>query len=355
MADAYRIGRIWGIDIELHWTFIALLLVTLWLSLYSGIFLFIIIVLLFACVLIHELAHSYVSLMNKIRVSRIMLLPLGGVSIIDINNIDPRIEFNIAVAGPLMSFLLGAIFGFFVIFAPPGPITELLQTLFLLNVLLGAFNLLPAFPTDGGRVFRSYLERKHDEYVATQLTVKASNIVLALLVIGTLVYVMLINAPFYSKEFTFLWMLLIAFFLYNGAQAEKETMEVKRASRGVRLGAIASKKFAFVESNSDVQKLYNTVRKTKEHLLITRIGEDYAYVNLLRKEKIKPDAFARDIATKIPSVDISENIVDALESMESNEAGIAAVTHRGRLVGIITLAHIQAFLSLHILRSKKHK
>ncbi len=355
MADAYKIGKIWGIDIELHWTFVALLLVTLFISLYSGPFLFVIIVLLFACVLIHEFAHSYVSLKNNIRVSRIMLLPLGGVSMIDTTEIAPGIEFNISIAGPLMSFLLGAIFGVLVVFSPPGSITELLQLLFLLNVLLGGFNLLPAFPMDGGRVFRSYLERKYDEYKATQLTIRASNVVLALLIIGTLAYLLVVNAPFASKEFDFLWTLLIAFFVYSGSQGEKQMMEVKRQSRGVRLSSLASKRFVFVDDNSDLQKLYGAVRKTKEHLLITKVGDDYAYVNLLRKERLKPETFARDIAVKIPSVDANENIVDALESMETNESGLAAVTRKGKLVGVVTLSHIQAFLSLHMARAGKHK
>jgi Zn-dependent protease len=357
MADAYKIWKIWGIDIELHWTFIALLLVTFFISIQSGLFLFVIIVLLFACVLIHELAHSYVSLRNGIRVSRIVLLPLGGVSMIDTTEIDPRIEFNISIAGPLMSFLLGSIFGMLAIFTPPGALTELLQLLFLLNMLLGGFNLLPAFPMDGGRVFRSYMERKHDEYRATQLTISASNVVLALLIVGTLVYVIAINPSLslYSKEFTFLWTLLIAFFVYSGAQSEKEMMEVKKQSRGVRLRSLASNRFAFVDANSDVQKLYDTVRKTREHILITRLDGSYAYVNLLRKEKLRPDTLARDIAIKIPSVDIRENIVDALESMESNESGIAAVTQRGKLVGVVTLSHIQAFLSLHVLKQRRGK
>ncbi|MCL5239480.1 MAG: site-2 protease family protein [Candidatus Marsarchaeota archaeon] len=356
MADALKIARIWGIDIDLHWTFIALLLVTLYISIYSSLILFVIIVLLFVCVLVHELAHSFVSLRNGIPVSRIMLLPLGGVSIIDLANIDPRVEFNIAIAGPLMSFLLGAVFGLLSVLSPIGPVTSLLQTLFLLNILLGGFNLLPAFPTDGGRVFRSYLERKHDEYVATELTVKASNIILGLFVLGTVAYVLLIDAPFYSKEFIFLWNLLIVFFLYGGARQEKQMMEIKRRSRGIKLGTLATRHFALVKPESNVKEMYDKVRLSKEHLLITKLrGGTYAYINLLGKTALRPGALAGDVAVKIPSVDSGENIVDALETMESNEAGIAAVTRRGKLVGIVTISHIQAFLSLHALRAQSQK
>ncbi len=355
MAEAYKIAKIWGIDIELHWTLAALLLVAFVIGVYSDIFIFILITLLFVCVLIHELSHSFVALQNRVKVSRIILLPLGGASIIDVSSLSPDLEFNISIAGPLMSLLLGAVFGFLVLFAPPGALTEILQSLFLLNLLLGGFNLLPAFPTDGGRVFRSYLERKYDEYRATALTVTASKIVMLLFMVATVIYVLMITAPFAYKEFFFLWDLFIAFFLYSGAQQEMQTMEIKRESKGVKLRSLATKHFVLVSPSSSIGDLYQAVKRTREHLLITKLEGGYAYVNILRKERLKPNMWARDIAVMIPSVDMNENIVDALGSMESNESGIAAVTHKGKLVGVVTISHIQAFLSLHVLGKRKGK
>jgi Zn-dependent protease len=349
--QSYRIGRIFGIDIELHWTFIALLLLTLFLSTY----LFVLIILLFACVLIHELSHCFVSLRNKVKVSRIILLPMGGASVIDEVKLDPRIEFNIAIAGPLMSMLLGCLFGVMVVLAPPGPANQMFQFLFEVNLLLAVFNILPAFPTDGGRVFRSYLERRYNQYKATLLTVRAGNVVMGLIVLGTLAFVVALNAPFYTKEFVFLWNLMIVFFLYQGARTEKELMEMRHYSKSIRVSEVASKQFILVKPEDGAQKLYDTVRKKKIHLLITKIGGDYAYVNLLRKEKLKPGVRAQDIATVIPSIELNANIIDAFEKMEANEIGIAAVTSRKKIVGIVTLTHLQAFISLHILGAMKEK
>ena len=141
-----RIGRIAGIDIELHWLFILLILFFIYLSPLLGF----IWILLFVCVLIHELSHSITALRNGIKVSRIILMPIGGASIINDIGINPEAELNISVAGPLMSFVLGGIFGILVIFTPPGIITYIVQYLFLINILLGVFNILPAFPMDGG-------------------------------------------------------------------------------------------------------------------------------------------------------------------------------------------------------------
>ncbi len=352
MPGSYKIGSVWGIDIELHWTFVALLLLTFVLSLPSG-FLFLIIVLLFVCVLIHELSHSFVALRNKVKVKRIVLLPLGGASMIDQTAMRPDVEFNIAVAGPLMSVLLGALFGFLVVFAPAGIATQLLQFLFEINILLGVFNLLPAFPTDGGRVFRSYLERKYDAYRATLLTIKAGNIVMALFLLGTVAYVLVISAPFYYKEFVFLWDLLIVFLLYGGSQAEKEAMELKRRTKGMKLIDVVSRNFVEVKPETRLDALYDVVKASKEHMFITKLGGSYAYVDFFKKEKLRSgSSTVSQLATRIPEISAGSDLADALGALESSGLGVAAVVSRHRLVGIVTLSHLQAFLSLHMLRSR---
>ena len=319
MADlSYKMGRILGIEIELHWTFIALMLITLLLSPYA----FLLIALLFICVLIHELLHCIVSMKNGIRVRKIVLLPIGGASIIDQISIPPAVEFNVAIAGPLMSLFLGAVFGVLVVLAPSGLPNQIFQFLFEINILLGVFNLLPAFPTDGGRVFRSYLERNHSEYDATLLTVKASKCIMVLFIVGTVVWLAITPSPMYYKEFVFLWDLLIVFFLYGGAEGEQEMNEVRRASKGIKLSEVVSSHYVFVDPDKSVADLYGVVRRTKEHLLMTKIGPDYAYVNLMERKKMRKVASARGIAIVIPSVNYGAGIFDALQLMETGEMGI---------------------------------
>ncbi len=356
MAESYKIARLYGIDIEVHWTLILLIFFTYLISVYYSSPIFILIVLLFVCVLIHELSHSVVALKNNVGVRRIILMPLGGASIIDQLDMHPKVEFNIAVAGPLMSLLLAAIFGLLVTLAPEGALTYLLQFLFLMNLLLGAFNLLPAFPTDGGRVLRSYLERRYDSYKATMLTIKASNYVMGLLVLGTIVYVVVVLPASVSvayKEFVFLWTMLIILFLFEGAQAEKQLIGLKRDAAGVSLRDVVSRHFSFVDSGRKLHELYGIMKKTKKHLFITRVGRDYAFVNLLGRAKLQEDSTVSDVARPIPSVDVKTNLVDALEMLESGETGIAAITSNGKLAGVVTLSHLQTFLSLHVLKKRK--
>ncbi|HVA83044.1 MAG TPA: site-2 protease family protein, partial [Candidatus Aquilonibacter sp.] len=179
------IGKFDGISIELHWTFVLLLLFSLLIST----FFFLVILLLFVCVLIHELAHSVTARRNKIAVRKIILLPIGGASIIDDVKIDPRLELNIALAGPVMSLFLGFVFGALSTITPPGDLTLLAQSLFELNIFMGVFNLLPAFPMDGGRVFRSYLQRTKTYFDATMLTVKISKYLMGLIILATFAFV----------------------------------------------------------------------------------------------------------------------------------------------------------------------
>jgi Zn-dependent protease len=349
MAQSFKIGRVFGIDIELHWTFILLMLVFLILSTYV----FLLIVLLFACVLVHELAHSVSSLRNNVKVKKIILLPIGGASIIDDSKLRPDVEFNIAISGPLMSLFLGCLFGALVAFSPPGIVTQTLQFLFLMNIFLGVFNLLPAFPTDGGRVFRSWLERKHDEYDATMLTVRASKYVLVLFIAGSLAYYLLISASLFDIEFVLLWDILIAFYLYGGAASEKQIAELKRNARGLSVRGAVTKHFALVGPDTSVGDLYDLVKSSGEHLLITRIGGDYAYVNLLNAPKRGNPKTASDLAVRMPSMPDGTGIVEALRRMGGEESGLAAVVRGGRLVGIVTMSSLQTLLSLHVMNKQK--
>lgn len=190
------LGRISGIEIEMHWTFLFLVMISLLYSIFFGLFLFIFIVLLFAMVVLHELMHSITALRNGIKVKKIILLPLGGASIIDLDEVKPEVSLRIALAGPLASILLGLFFGLLAVIAPPISLqpfiplmlNQLMQLLFLLNMLLGVFNLVPAFPLDGGRMLKSFLAERMDDLRATKMAVNVSKGILAVIIIGSLAY-----------------------------------------------------------------------------------------------------------------------------------------------------------------------
>src|SRR5215471_8535213 len=175
MPGTFRIGKIAGIDIDIHVSWI-IILVLLTVSLATGWFhrlypgwstatywliAFLASLLLFVSVLLHELAHSLVARRRGLPVKSITLFIFGGVSNIEREPMSPGIEFQIAVVGPLVSILIGIVC--FLLQLPlrgsNSPLEGILYYLAVTNILLGLFNLIPGFPLDGGRVLHSIVWR----------------------------------------------------------------------------------------------------------------------------------------------------------------------------------------------------
>src|SRR5579859_7618582 len=168
MTGSFRIGKIADIEIDINWSWIVVL-VLLTVSLATGWFPqlfprwssatywiagFTSALLLFVSVLLHELAHSIVATRNGLKVKNITLFIFGGVSNIEQEPKSPGVEFWMALVGPLTSLFIGAVC--FLLLLPlrgtRSPLEGILFYLAVSNILLGLFNLIPAFPLDGGRV-----------------------------------------------------------------------------------------------------------------------------------------------------------------------------------------------------------
>lgn len=225
------LGRIAGIEIRAHLSFLALIvLVALgatapgqpavveqvaWL------------LVLFMCVVAHELAHSLVARAHGVRVREIELLPIGGISKLESRPTSPRDELLISAAGPAMSFLIGATVAALVMAAgnPPWPIAiydgSLLTRIVWVNVLLGGFNLLPALPLDGGRVLRAALTPRLGHERATRLTASA----------GRVAGVLLIAIGFLWN----VWLAVIGVFVVFGAVAEEAALRIEVLLADVRV------------------------------------------------------------------------------------------------------------------------
>lgn len=348
-----KIGRIAGIDIELHWLFILLILVFLYLSPTFGF----VLILLFLCVLVHELSHSITAQRNGIKVSRIILLPIGGASIINELQIDPKVEFNIAIAGPVMSLLLGALFGVAVIFTPPGMITLLVQVLFVINILLGAFNILPAFPMDGGRVVRSYLQRRRSFYDATMITARISKYCMALIVIATVAFVLVPSSySMGTRELTLVWDLVIVFFLYEGMKAEEGAVIIGNETKGLKIRDAVSRRYSVIYRDASSKSLYSLLKRRKEHIILTRMPRgEYALVNVFDRKAVARASSVSELAVEIPNIQASTSVSDTLSRIEDTSFRVAAVLEGSRLLGVATGQYITAFLALHMAGKTRRK
>jgi stage IV sporulation protein FB len=220
-------GRVLGIQLRVHVSF--LLLVVLFAAaapepgLASGLASLGWLVVIFGCVVAHELAHSLVARRRGAEVDEILLFPLGGVSRLRHLPDSPADELAIAIAGPLTSIGLGVAALGLALARGHALTVDLLTGDWLLrfawlNLLLGVFNLLPAFPLDGGRVLRALLERSRDVESATRVATRIGHALAA----GLIVAGLLLD----------LWLVLIGLFVYFGASAEEAATIVHARLRG---------------------------------------------------------------------------------------------------------------------------
>ncbi|HEY0196356.1 MAG TPA: site-2 protease family protein, partial [Methanobacterium sp.] len=172
-----KIFSIFGIPVELHFSFLLLMLAIYLVAIFNlipgvDVVVAILITLLFVTVVLHELTHSYVAQRYGVEIERIVLLPIGGISAMKELPRDPHQELRIAIAGPLTNLVLAAVlYPVFLLFGNSlsPSLNFLLYYFILLNLLLGAFNLLPAYPMDGGRVLRAFLAERMSFIRATEL------------------------------------------------------------------------------------------------------------------------------------------------------------------------------------------
>ena len=194
-VNSLPMGRLLGVPLFMHWTFLLLLVFVVAVDAGQGLLVTLKglgwIVAIFASVLVHETAHCVVARREGIIVDDILLLPIGGVSEMRSMPRKPGEEFAMAIAGPLTSLGLAVLFGLLAILSggdlwPPNLLSgSWLARLAWLNALLGAFNLLPALPMDGGRVLRAGLAMREPRSKATRQAVQIARVLaLGMIAIG---------------------------------------------------------------------------------------------------------------------------------------------------------------------------
>jgi len=208
------IGRLFGIPVKLHLTLLILVGLLLLLSPTpgGGLRLAMLIVLLFVSVLAHELGHALVARRVGVKTREILLLPIGGAAVLESNPKEPRHELWIAAAGPAVSLALGGAAWIL------GRATSLyiLTDLAVINIILGVFNLIPAFPLDGGRMLRAGLAMRFGPVVATRLAARLGRLLAFAGLAFGLVYGHILLA-------------FIAVFVYLAAMAEERSLLLQRA------------------------------------------------------------------------------------------------------------------------------
>ncbi|MBV9453127.1 MAG: site-2 protease family protein, partial [Rubrobacter sp.] len=238
MGGSFKMGRFSGIDVRVHWTFFLLLAFFAFIgyqasgSAVGALTATLVIVVLFLCVLLHEFGHSLVAQRLGLEIHSITLLPLGGVSNLESLPEKPADEVKITLAGPLVNVVLapiffgvGLLFGAIPrmpadVFTGIGSVGQFFFYLGYLNVVLAIFNLIPAFPLDGGRILRALLATRLGAAQATEISSTFGQLfAVAFFLIG------LLGGNFLLA--------LVAVFIYFGATGEAQMVRQRELTRGL--------------------------------------------------------------------------------------------------------------------------
>jgi Zn-dependent protease/CBS domain-containing protein len=340
MRYSFKIGSAWGIPIELHFTFILLIAAVFILSIPTmQFYTFFIVLFLFVFVVFHELAHSIVARHYGIKVRKIILYPIGGVSEIEEITDNPSQEWRMAFAGPLTSVVLGVALLAVSLATSTQTFTiatfttitgNFLTDLATLNILLGAFNLIPAFPMDGGRVFRALLAERLKYSDATRYAVY----------IGKIFGVAMVIIGFW---FNFL-LILVGIFVYIGASEEAEQTIISTALAGVRVKEVMLSEFGSVNPQQNLAEALEVMFKNRYHdVLVEKDGVFQGVVTWSELMKVKPEERSALRVEQMPIKNISvfedESILEANKIMTREKIDLVPVVDKEtptKIVGVLT-------------------
>ena len=357
MKWSWKIGSVRGIDLNVHATFFLLLA---WIGVTYGLaggsraaldgIAFVIA--LFACVVLHELGHALTARRYGIQTRDITLLPIGGVSRLERIPDDPRQEVWVSLAGPAVNVVIAAVlYAWLAITQAWRPLSALtmtggpfLERLMLVNISLAVFNLLPAFPLDGGRVLRALLAMRMDYVRATQVAAQIGQA----LALGFGLWGLFSN-PF---------LVFIAFFVWIGATQESSMVQMRSALRGIPVSRAMLTEFQTVAPNDRAQRVLE--------LIVASSQQDFPVVDggpggrdgrpaglLLRSDVLKAvaqrgsDWQVRDVMRRDFEVaDASEMLDAAFARLQACACHALPVTSRGALVGLLTMDGVGEFLMI---------
>lgn len=352
MIWSFPIGTVRGTVVRVHLTF---LLFLVWIggsafaqagaraALESVLF----VLLLFLCVVLHEFGHVFAARSYGVKTPDITLLPIGGVARLERIPEDPKQELVIALAGPAVNLVIGAIL-ILVLggILPAGstdvvdPGTSLLGRLAAANIFLVVFNLIPAFPMDGGRVLRAILAHRMGYARGTQTAATVGQIIaFGLGALG------LFGNPI---------LLFIALFVYLGAASEGHIANMRQTSRGLSSADAMITRFETLPTTARVEDAARLLIETTQHDFPIVDGAGRMRGLLTRNDMIRalrdsgPETPVLDVMQRdLPSVRDRSGLEDAMKLMqESDRPAVAVLAADDRLVGLITPENIGELMML---------
>jgi Zn-dependent protease/CBS domain-containing protein len=355
MGGSFKIGRISGIDVRVHWTFLLLLAFFAFIgyqasgNLVGALTATVTIVALFLCVLLHEFGHSLVAQRLGLEIHSITLLPIGGVSNLESLPEKPSDEVKISVAGPLVSVVLALLFfGVGVLlgavprvpadlFAGFGSVGQFFFYLGYLNAVLALFNLLPAFPLDGGRILRGLLATRLGVVRATDVSSAVGQaFAAAFFLIG------LLGGNFLLA--------LVAVFIFFGASGESQMVKQRELTHGLTVSDVMGTKLrtkTVTPYHTFGQVLDSVIHGYQEDFPV--MNEEGKLVGMITRDEImaaahSPERYSRVrdlMKTNVPTISSQADLFEeGLPTLQQSGLRALPVIENGELVGMLTIEDV---------------
>ena len=352
MSWSLPVFRVAGIQLRIHITF---LLLIAWLAFgyYSqggsavAASRVIFVLLLFLCVVLHEFGHAFAAKAFGINTPDITLLPIGGVARLERMPEEPVQELIIAVAGPLVNVVIAL--GLFVVGGAQGLLNRstvegggLIAQLLTINIMLVLFNLLPAFPMDGGRVLRALLATRLSYARATQVAATVGQ---------GFAFIFGFLGLFGPNPF----LLFIALFVYIGASQEAALAQMKDVSRRFPVSSAMVREFRTLSENATLEEAVDALLATSQHDFPV-VDETGSVAGLLTRHdliaalrKNDPGLRVGDVMRRdIPTVTTGTRFEDAFRIMqEYNCPAVPVLDRMKRLVGLLTPENVTELMMVH--------
>lgn len=363
MRWSYTVARIAGIDVDVHATFLILLA---WVALAdyeqartasAAVVGVLVTLAIFASVVLHEFGHALTAARFGVRTRSITLLPIGGVARLERIPDRPRQELAIAIAGPAVTLGI-AIVLYLALRLAGGPIVlssmahvslrSFVAQILWVNVVLLGFNLLPAFPMDGGRVLRAALAMRMTFARATDIAARTGK---AFALIFALAGLFVVNNPF---------LVIIAAFVWLSAAAEAGAAQVKASVGDVRVERAMITDVHTLSVTQPLSAAVDEVRSGFQHDF--PVVEDHAVAGVLTRERLLHalahgrgdtpvgEVMDRDFSSASPD----ESLTDALEHLQQCHCRTLPVLRGRELVGLLTAENISEFVMLASAARRSH-
>ncbi|GAA4272820.1 site-2 protease family protein [Aquimarina gracilis] len=354
MKGVLNLGKLFNVKIEVHWTFIFILLWVIFLELKSGgtlqnaMMSIVFIALLFTCVVFHEFGHILTARKFGVTAKKITLLPIGGVASMETIPENPKQELLISLAGPAVNIFIALILSLFINISfffdqDPKQLEEalshvtpqnLLIYLFSANIALAIFNFIPAFPMDGGRVLRAILAMKTDRVTATNIASGIGQFIALIFVFVGILY-----NPF---------LILIALFIFFGAYGENKMVRQLALLKGHKVHDAMLTNISVLKPDDTIKDAIELLLSgTEKNFVITQNSqiEGILYHQNIIKNSKKPDIALQDVMDRsFTSIDVNADLKDIFKLINTEKRDFFVVKDNNALVGAIDLSNLSEFM-----------